>query len=693
KFQVLKDSIEILRTKNREHQGTVAYNWRKTIENFIKAQQHSPKLNDTYTTIYEKDVAAINKGIAAENGTLPEIAFLTLASTAATIDHTQVATMHETASITNFRMPSQSEMIDALAIYIARRFKQEVAITLISELKKTLNKQALLVDLFPQTLVLFNDIASYEMPRFSKMWQHAISEDFIKLPENIAKSTTIEKAFEKAGMPSNTYLMFRDAVTLAGWTIQKNSLPDMVSLFKADTSAIRSPQLKLGLEIAHIINSELFAEPANKQYWISWKQLSAMSQEDFQIFFTLLQRKYKDVFAVLKLKVPSRQDEKNYRVVCEKYKNYFIKLLVTLNNFQTAQQQYLSRLEANPNAVYTGVNFWDFQRDLLSLLLNQEIIALPEKSQQFLQVLNKTIGLYKLMEEKKYAAMVHESVTILNELMPTETTRLKELLVKSWKLEKRKVKDSAEAFLGKIEAMEKQIVKTFNLYDQMKNANKIPEDKFYSTTKALLDSTIQQYKELIKTTAYKRLLTIKDDSILLVTLQRYLTLDSAERYKLLAPQTNNTRFAYITRASAFLTDVMSAGDSKQLANVIEAYSMPPNSYKIKRHSRFSLDLNAYVGAYFGGESISDDEKEETGERKIAGVYGLSVPVGVSLSWGAKKSASYASNSSFFKRNGQHKDLAGNSFSLTLSIIDIAAVVSYRLGHSEDGALPKEVKWA
>lgn len=89
---------------------------------------------------------------------------------------------------------------------------------------------------------------------------------------------------------------------------------------------------------------------------------------------------------------------------------------------------------------------------------------------------------------------------------------------------------------------------------------------------------------------------------------------------------NASYFKWLTNFSELLTEIAGSKDNQALANIIEVCALPPGSYRIKRNSRFSIDLNAYVGAYYGKETIQ-------GESEFKSVYGITAPIGVSFSWG------------------------------------------------------------
>jgi hypothetical protein len=141
---------------------------------------------------------------------------------------------------------------------------------------------------------------------------------------------------------------------------------------------------------------------------------------------------------------------------------------------------------------------------------------------------------------------------------------------------------------------------------------------------------------------------------------------------------------------------MQSNNSQSLSKVIESYALPPSSYKIKRHSRFAINLDALVGAYFGIEYI----KSLQGNSNLTAVGGLSAPIGLSISWGKRSTISGKKQSQleegefgFVNKYGQFKALKGYNLTVMFSVIDIGAAVSYRITGNQEGGLPSDAKWS
>lgn len=117
----------------------------------------------------------------------------------------------------------------------------------------------------------------------------------------------------------------------------------------------------------------------------------------------------------------------------------------------------------------------------------------------------------------------------------------------------------------------------------------------------------------------------------------------------------------------FMVDVISATEAQEIGAILQQYALPVGSYRMKRFSHFTLDINAYPGLYMGVEAGLQNTL------KGNGVLGVTAPIGLAASW------------------GKLPNRAGQSFSLFVPVIDIGAAFSYRWGN-QAGGFPKNLSW-
>lgn len=131
-------------------------------------------------------------------------------------------------------------------------------------------------------------------------------------------------------------------------------------------------------------------------------------------------------------------------------------------------------------------------------------------------------------------------------------------------------------------------------------------------------------------------------------------------------------FGDVVQYGSFMATVAQAKSAEDIQKAIEAAALPPGSYTIKRTSELNWSLNIYPGATAGYEGIVTDRV-----RHGALNFGLTVPVGFAFSWGLQSSCLFPKES---------------SFSLFVSVFDLAAPVNFRLLQDKDEQLPGNLKF-
>ena len=119
-------------------------------------------------------------------------------------------------------------------------------------------------------------------------------------------------------------------------------------------------------------------------------------------------------------------------------------------------------------------------------------------------------------------------------------------------------------------------------------------------------------------------------------------------------------------------NVANAQTSDEVKAAIEASVLPVGSSRIKRHSRYSISLNAYVGAFYGQGFY----KEEIGgilENKTVQTFGITAPIGISFNMGSLG----------FREK--------SALSLTMQVIDLGALVNFYAKNGDGASLPANTK--
>ena len=108
---------------------------------------------------------------------------------------------------------------------------------------------------------------------------------------------------------------------------------------------------------------------------------------------------------------------------------------------------------------------------------------------------------------------------------------------------------------------------------------------------------------------------------------------------------------------AIAGEVSTAENAGDVKKILQKYTLPVASYRIKRTEEWALMINAYTGGGLAWHRIEDDEEDISYEPELT----LFAPVGFESSWRVRK----------------------NSLSLFLPIIDVGNIINYRINEIKD----------
>jgi hypothetical protein len=408
------------------------------------------------------------------------------------------------------------------------------------------------------------------------------------------------------------------------------------------------------------------------------------------------------------------------------------KIGMALEEFSHILKEYQALAEARRNGEQNAMMNYVYEAPSvfkLTISLVESLIPSSKtseirfaKAEKGIEYLEDILEAYELYSNKNYAGGTIKVVEIASKLFSIDstfivklekgdkskyqpyTTEFKRLKLPISELVKTQ-KDSIQKFLGSLNlestkdtaSLTKLIPKSFE-----KEIRKIIKDKpqLDKSIQTALNNLMTQKKDSLETFLGKL------DSILIIdtaSLNKYIPkylseknyplfknlreeLQIMDTFKInLKPALNNVAaLNEVTRLASFLNDVALSTDSKGLSKVIESYAMPPGSYKKKRNSWMSVDLNAYVGAYTGIEKIRDIDLD----KKVIGTYGVTAPIGLTLSWNRRKeitdnsiklSDTYLEEYKFTDE-GILKKRKPVTFYIHTTIVDLGAIVAFKIGN-------------
>jgi len=128
--------------------------------------------------------------------------------------------------------------------------------------------------------------------------------------------------------------------------------------------------------------------------------------------------------------------------------------------------------------------------------------------------------------------------------------------------------------------------------------------------------------------------------------------------KLLPEGKFNCERQVMLKYGTFIATAVKAKTAEDVSNVIAAFALPPGGSAIKKYSKFSIAINAYVGLSAGQEVLTDIGANP--------YYAITTPIGVTFNWG-------------FKNFG--------SIGILASVLDIGALTAFRFQDDNVSELP------
>lgn len=385
--------------------------------NYSSLKNHRDKLvNELIDTEYNESIKGLNSDLF-KGEALP---IKKSASEVATQLSVQFATQQApTANGSSFKMPSESDIIMAMAEFMANRAKKETIIWFVDNLKKEMSN-TLLLDAFPNTYQLLLKTHGMDAPDFGSIWRMAIAEDFVKMPENVLKSNWLKLKFANKPEILEQINVIKEDVELCSYMMRllqsNNNYKEMLEHLYG-----HKPQLSQGkkaneiwdvIEFLHILNQEFYTidnyenyvggktEKPNVRY-LSPAELANINAEQWDVMMQLIQLKYgksgvkyfRDNFMINSKPLT---DEQNIP-----YLNKWMgKLLLNIEEIDKLKQFNTSDLLSNNN------NTWDKILEIVKFINpNFNVIGMTVDNIKFDYSANTIYLQEKLIEFQKVASI------------------------------------------------------------------------------------------------------------------------------------------------------------------------------------------------------------------------------------------------------------------------------------------------
>ena len=338
--------------------------------------------------------------------------------------------------------------------------------------------------------------------------------------------------------------------------------------------------------------------------------------------------------------------------------NGFVQFASRMDNIHAE----FNRLKKEGNANFGSQEFIYLMKSSLDALNQIYRIALPNDQSTLNTVQGLTINLldaYSAVLEKDYDAIVMNIIPVADSLLELSfQQKVKELKLKA------AIKDT----LGRSDIVNKLLDHKIDLSNKSKKEIK-------------KELTRKEKRELRK--VFKKPLVRQEKN------EWGLQLD-----KLLEEKENKIRKMHeIFKYGAFLAAVVESKDADEIKRAIQAVALPAGSYSIKRRAFRNISLNSYPGLTGGMELASNNTNNNWAPN-----FGFTAPIGLAYSWGYKTKIDgykYFTKPAYRRRVEHSTKLEGNRFlsghsgTLYLPLIDLGAVVLFRLDNNGD-ALPEDI---
>ncbi|RYJ37414.1 hypothetical protein NU08_3585 [Flavobacterium anhuiense] len=620
--------------------------------------------------------------------------------------NSMIQTAEQRAGTPTYSLPSESDMINAMAIFLAKRAQQETAIWFMDKIRENM-KNPLIYEAFPETIRLIENLEDFKTPNFSVAWRYAIASDFVKMPINLANSSWVKNFILENNFKKTELLL---TSTTFGYDInrlvaEKYNYRDIIRYFytnpyydfleRGNENQMKE-LLKNSISILYIITNELFAIDlvnGEKNYrLLSYEEISGMTQIQWRTLGQLIQLKYgNEKFASF------FNDE--FNECKEPLSKWVGNLLLSLSQFDKVNKDYQKTLEKKENG--QNDNFYNVWQNTLQIIDNldyrQYLSTDISPNKDTIEILKQGISIYENIQNKNYSEAIHKTLEMIDKIKITD--KVNTHLQMYYDATQFNYKDGEFYFaISGVKYYLKNKPENQNLYmvrnqtdticvlqnfarirtflkfiePNKKNSN----DELIKTIAPDFNTTIAQLSESLKIKNSIVLFMLKAFVLMEDNKQKNGDLDSQKLLNSLirqqfsfVPNTkiNNEqeriKLKYqdkLLKLTAFFGDILATKNADDLANVIDSHALPPTSYKLKRRVSRSIDLNGYVGiqgSRIWAKASTSLETQYT--------VGITAPIGFAYTW------------SNLKNNKP------DNWGFTIDIIDLGNIVNHYLVNSNE----------
>lgn len=687
---------------------------KQDIDTALEENKKIIKLDSVTRNTYNTKVAHFANAYLTPQGGAKEATKQTIKSNEIEYTKTQidinsiVQPAEQRAASTSFSLPSESDLINAMAIFLAKRAQQEAAIWFMDQLREHLNNP-LIYEAFPETIKLIKGLEDYKTPSFNTAWRYAIAADFVKMPKNLANSswiTTIvfDNKPEKAGALSSSVNFGYDLNRLIS---EKYNYRDIIRYFYTNpdfdyNSASKNfsknnevqKLLNRSISILYILTNDFFSidKQDNKQSFrlLSYEEIRSLNQSQWLALGQLLKAKYGSKFDNT-----SNFFEKDFVDNQESLSKWMGNLLITLSQFDKVNTDFQKALEGkNDVSNYNFYNVWQITSQIIENINYNKYLqpdlpnTISQPNQFNTTIIKDCIDIYDQIQNRNFSTGIQKTMSLIKEIsIANSNYNLHEFYLNGIKIEfdnnglSFSIKVNKTLLNPKITGNDLKITIKNDKIDKsvdftnfskikpfLKFVKKTDNDDTYNLLKSIDENFDQNITlmssetkldkisiiELLKIVSQFDINELTSDKFAAflrnsknIGLQSTISNTDVEKLK-------NKYQNQLFKVTAFFADVLAAKNQQELANVIDSHALPPTSYKLKRRVPHSIDLNAYVGAQFSGLTTNGYTS-----LKDQFTAGITAPIGFAFTWTTR---------------GPRQ----NNYGFTVDVVDLGNIVNHYL---------------
>ena len=327
----------------------------------------------------------------------------------------------QSLSYSGLSIPSQSQMIEAMAIFLAKRAKQEAAIWFMEQLRERV-KNPLIYDTFPETIALLDNLEEYHTANFGKSWRYAIANDFVKMPKNLVNGNWIKQT-----LPADKQKDLKIAVDfgydLNSLIMERYNYRDIIRNFYLNPAYAKnndtelSKSLRKSFVVLYIATNELFTLHTvdNKPTYrlLSYEELKTLDQNQWNTFTELLKLKYGSEFSDLYTQMGDQA--KDYQNITKWISN----LLISLNQFDkiNQEQQQLLKSDKSDNTGQSLTSIWKVLNQVIKGIDIAPYTGAVSNSpmSQHLKSVQHILGIIEDIQQKNFTAATQKTLKLADQ--------------------------------------------------------------------------------------------------------------------------------------------------------------------------------------------------------------------------------------------------------------------------------------